>query len=237
MKYLASFLRLLLPMTLAADAGGAGAQGPAAGDPPAGAANGAPADKTFTQAELDRIVADRLHRATQQFDGVDVAEYRKMKEAEAAKIEEDRKKKGEFDKILAETVQKKDSEIEKLARSLAAERIDGTLMREAAAQKAINPTQVMALLKGQVRLTDGALEVLDLEGKPMYKESKPVTPRELVESFLQENAHFVAAGGSGSGAGNGSGAGGAVGRKLADLDFSSSEDRKFYEEHFMKAGK
>jgi hypothetical protein len=218
-----ALVRLMMPQLMEVDGGEGGG-----GDPPAG--------KTFTQAELDRIVTERVQRVTEKFAGVDTEEYRKLKEADEKRTEEELKRKGEFEKILSETAKKKDEEIARLAGELASERIDGTLEREAAGLRAVNARQVMQLLKGQVRVNEGALEVLDAEGKARYEGSNRVSPKQLVEEFLKANPHFVVAGGSGSGAGGGDTmGGGGKGRKLADLDFSKAEDRKYYEEHFMDA--
>ena len=72
--------------------------------------------KTFTQEELDRIVADRVAREQRKFDkrlsGVDLDEARDlMAQKEAAELER-QKERGDFDSILKKTVEKKDMEIQ-----------------------------------------------------------------------------------------------------------------------------
>lgn len=67
--------------------------------------------KTFTQDELDRIVADRVAREQRKFDkrlsGVDIDEAKDLlAKKEAAELER-QKERGEFDKILKQTVEKK----------------------------------------------------------------------------------------------------------------------------------
>jgi hypothetical protein len=72
-------------------------------------------EKTFSQDELDRIVADRVQRERRKLDkkleGIDLEEARQlMLEREQATIER-QKEKGEFESILKQTVEKKDLEI------------------------------------------------------------------------------------------------------------------------------
>jgi len=67
--------------------------------------------KTFTQEELDRIVADRVAREQRKFDkrlsGVDLDEARDLlAQKEAAELER-QKERGEFDVILKKTSRKK----------------------------------------------------------------------------------------------------------------------------------
>lgn len=221
MRMFGALLRLMVPQLMMAEGEGGG------GEPPA--------EKRFTQAELDRIIAERVQRATEKFADLDPGEYRKLKEAEEKRAEDELKRKGEFERVLAETTRKKDEEIGRLSRELASERIDGTLERAAAGMRAVNARQVMRLLKEQVRVQEGVLEVVDSDGKPRYEGSAPFTPEQLVGEFLKENPHFVMAGGSGTGAGGGEGGSGSKGRKLSELDLSKPDDRKYYEEHFLNA--
>lgn len=48
---------------------------------------GAEGDKTFTQADIDKVVAERLAREKKKYEGVDVAEYKKLKADADAKAE------------------------------------------------------------------------------------------------------------------------------------------------------
>ena len=180
-------------------------------DDPAGAGSGAPdGEKSFSQADVDRIVSERVAHATQPFTGIDPKEFTRLKTEDQARQQKEAEKKGEYEKIIAQQKADSDKEIGSLKSQLAAERIDGALVREAAAQSAINPAQVKELLKGKVRTTEaGGLEILDTEGKPAFKAGKALSVTDLVDGFLKENPHFVAAGTGGSGA-QGSGYGGSA---------------------------
>lgn len=162
--------------------------------------------KYFSQEDLDRIVKDRLDRErkkiAKQFEGVDVQKYRELMDAEEQQRLEQQKARGEFETILKSTVEKKDTQIQQLQRELHSIKVDGSLLNAASAKRAVNPQQVVSLLKNNIRLGDtGDVEVLDEDGNIRYSD-KGVAMRveELVEEFLSKNPHFIAAGPNGSGA-------------------------------------
>jgi hypothetical protein len=195
------FWRMFSSGTLFVDNSG----GPGAGAPPATPPSNPP---TFTQADVDRIVADRIAAATAQYQGIDPKEFKRLSDAEAERQRKEGEAKGEYTRILAEQKTQFDTETAKLRTQLADERIKNAIEGEASKQNAISPKQVRELLSGKVRVNDaGSIEVLDAEGKPAYKAGIAVSITDLVEVFLKDNTHFVAAGPSGSGA-TGSGIGG-----------------------------
>lgn len=162
--------------------------------------------KTFTQDELDRIVADRVAREQRKFDkrlsGVDLDEAKDLlAKKEAAELER-QKERGEFDKVLKQTVEKKDMEIQSYKSKLQQTLVDGAILGAASNSNAVNPTQVSQLLKGQTRLSDdGTVEVLDANGVPRYNDSGDLlSVNEMVAEFLTVNPHMVKAsqGGTGS---------------------------------------
>ena len=162
--------------------------------------------KTFTQDELDRIVADRVAREQRKFDkkisGIDLDDAKDlMAQREAAELER-KKERGEFDSILKQTVEKKDMEIQSYKSKLQHTLVDGALLGAAGNSNAVNPNQVSQLLKGQTRLSeDGTVEVLDANGVPRYNDSGDLlSVNEMVTEFLTVNPHMVKAsiGGTGS---------------------------------------
>lgn len=200
--------------------------------------------KGFTQEELDRIVKERLSRERakilKQYEGVDVDRYRQMLEAEEAKQHEEQAKRGEFEKILQTTVSKKDTVIQQLQSELQAIKVDGNLLNAASSRKAVNPKQVVRLLKDQIRLNDaGEVEVLDDSGSVRYTENgTQMSVDELVGEFLSANPHFVNAGPSGTGStSNVAKANGSVGIPDASkLDMNNPHDRKVYREMMQSKG-
>ncbi len=161
--------------------------------------------KTFTQEELDRIVADRVAREQRKFDkrlsGVDLDEAKDLlAKKEAAELER-QKERGEFDKVLKQTVEKKDMEIQSYKSKLQQTLVDGAILGAASNSNAVNPTQVSQLLKDQTRLSDdGTVEVLDANGVPRYNDSGDLlSVNEMVAEFLTVNPHMVKASQNGTG--------------------------------------
>lgn len=201
-------------------------------------------DKGFTQEDLDRIVKERLARERskilKQYEGVDVDKYRQMLEAEEAKQHEEQAKRGEFEKILQTTVSKKDTVIQQLQKELQAIKVDGSVLNAASSRKAVNPQQVVRLLKDQIRLNErGEVEVLDDTGSVRYNdEGNQMTVDQLVGEFLTSNPHFVSAGPSGTGSQSSvAKANGNLGvPDLNKLDMSNASDRKVYREMMQAKG-
>jgi hypothetical protein len=163
-------------------------------------------DKTFTQEELDRIVADRIAREQRKFDkklgGINLDEAKELlTQKEQAELEQ-QKQRGEFDTILKQTVEKKEAEISSYKSRLQETLIDGALTTAASRNNAVDVSQVTTLLKGKTRLAqDGTVEVLDANGTPRYNDKgELLSVDDMVTEFLTVNPHFVRAsqGGSGS---------------------------------------
>tara|TARA_R110000772_G_scaffold98775_2_gene198307 strand:+ start:206 stop:892 length:687 start_codon:yes stop_codon:yes gene_type:complete len=161
--------------------------------------------KVFSQTELEKIIEQRLARERKKFekqiDGIDISEARKlMEEKEVAEIER-QKERGEFEAILKKTAEKKDSQINTLTQRLQQTLVDGALLTAASQSNAVNPDQVVSLVKAQTRLAeDGQVEVVDTNGSVRYNDSgDPLSVKDLVSDFLTANPHFVRASPSGVG--------------------------------------
>ena len=98
-------------------------------------------EKTLTQAEVDKIVADRVGRERRKFekkyDGVDVDQFQKWQEQQANAEEEQAKAKGEFEKVIKLQAEKKDAEIARLSKLVTNNEVDGALLRAAESGSAI----------------------------------------------------------------------------------------------------
>lgn len=178
--------------------------GPSGDAPPA-----TPTTSTFTQADIDRIISERVAAAVKPFDGIDPKEFKKLQDAESERQRKALEAKGSYEKIISDQKAESEKQIAALRDQLNGERIKSAIEGEAVRQNAISPTQVRELLKSSVRVNDsGAVEVLDADGKPAFKAGVAVTVSTLVEGFLKENAHFVSAnppGGGSKGPGYGGG--------------------------------
>jgi len=196
--------------------------------------------KALTQDEVNKIVAERVAREKAKFEkkysNVDVNLYNELIEKEEQRKQQELEKRGEYEKLLKEQAEKFNSKIQSYESELHSIKIDGTLMNEATNAKAINPQQVVALLKSNLKLNEaGGVDVVDAQGKVRYDDNgNPVAVSTLVNEFLSANPHFQQAGAQGSGTQ------GAVGKQqnvdltLEQLDMKNPAHRQKYKE-MMKA--
>jgi len=191
--------------------------------------------KTYTQEDVDNIMAKVKHtteaKVLKKFDGVDVETYRTLLEKEEKLKLEEQKKKGEFEAILREQADKANSKINTLTQELSNIKIDGALLDAASKYKAINPGQVVKLVRDQVKMNeDGTVEVVDPVSKQTRYTEKgdALTPEQLVSTFLRDNAHFVAAGPAGSGSKSNTSTEGATKVDINKLDLNDPEQRALY---------
>lgn len=200
-------------------------------------------NQTFTQSDIDKIVKERLDRERKKYEkkfaDVDVDKYRQLMEQQEQEQLEQQKARGEFEKVLQETVSKRDAVINDLRSELTSIKVDGSLLNAASAKKAINPQQVVSLLKDNIRLGDhGEPEIVDREGNIRYTDNgTAMTPEELVAEFLTTNPHFVSAGPSGSGAQSAVANSTKVGAvDINSLDMNNPADRKIYADYMRSKG-
>ena len=197
-----------------------------------------PSGVTFTEDEMNEIVRKRLGKergiwykklGVDDFD-VAVKAVKTQKDAE----EKQRIQKGEFEEILKTRTQEFNKEKENLESQLRDIKINKSLLSSASRNKAINPDQVVELLKGNIQLNEsGNVEILDKNGIARYSKSgELLTTDELVQEFLTQNPHFVSATPSGSGTVSN------VDRQelnkplnLSELNMNNPEDRKKYAEY------
>jgi len=193
--------------------------------------------KAFTEDQVEAIVQRRLERykktVSSKLDGLDLEEAKKLLEEKKQKEQELALQRGEFDKVLKETVSKKDSKISALESELQKIRIDETLVNTASQLKAINPNEVKSLLRNAVKLNDsGNVEVVSENGTPRYNEKgELMSVNELVAEYLNNNPHHLSATPKGSGSQSGIGGNTLKPFNIADLDLSKAEDRKIYAEY------
>ena len=194
--------------------------------------------QTFTQDEVNNIVERRLAKERGSMykklgvDDLDIAvtAVKTQKEAE----EKQRIQKGEFEEILKTRTQEHQKEKAQLENQLKDIKINKSLLSSASKNKAINPDQVVELLKGNIKLNEtGNVEILDKNGIARYnKLGELLTTDELVQEFLTQNPHFVSATPSGSGSVSN------VDRQelnkpfnLSDLDMNNPKDKEAYRQY------
>lgn len=192
-------------------------------------------ENTHSQEDVNRIVADRVAREKLKFEkkysGVDLDLYKELVEEKDTQRQTDLKKRGEFEEVLKEQAEKFNGKIQQYENELTSIKVDGALLNEASGQKAINPQQVVQLLKGQLKLNEaGTVDVTDQNGQVRYDEGgNPLKVSKLVNEFLTANPHFVQASPKGSGTGQGIGKqDNLVDNDVSKLDMQNADHRKQY---------
>jgi hypothetical protein len=193
----------------------------------------APKQQTFTQAQLDNIIKSRLdaeqkkHQRT--LDDAKKAEQEAFKEKEVKEA----KSKSELEKLMQQRISEKDTEIVKYKNEIKKERIDNSIMAVASKNNAINPSQVVSLLKDAIKLNDdGRVEILDNNSNIRYNEKgNLLTIEEKVKEFLQANPHFSVSGKSGTGSQSSVEGKTVKPFNIQDIDMSKPEDRAKYAEY------
>ena len=190
---------------------------------------------TFTQEHVDYIVKERLAKERASiYKKLDVEDLdtainavKSTREAE----EKQKIQKGEFEQILKEKSEEYSKKIGTLESELKDIKINKALLSSASKNRAINPDQVVELLKNNIKLSDsGSVEILDKNNIARYNsKGELLTTDEFVQEFLTQNPHFVTATPSGSGSVSN------VDRtelnkplNLSDLNMNNPDDRKKY---------
>jgi len=191
---------------------------------------------TFTQQQLDNIIKQRLDAEKKKSERLLEEQRKKDEEALKQKQIEEAKTKADLEKLMQERIAEKDSEINRYKTEIKKERIDNNILSVASQNKAISPSQVVALMKDKVRLTDdNRVEILDNNSNVRYNpKGELLTIEESVKEFLDANPHFRQ--GSLSGTGSQSAIEGKTVKpfNIQDLDLSKPEDRSKYAEKKKK---
>ena len=190
----------------------------------------------FTQEQLDNIIKSRLEAEQRKYE-------KKLQEEENQKAEilkqkqlEEAKTKQDLEKIMQERLSEKEQELLRYKNQIKKEKVDNSILSVASNNNAVSPSQVVALLKDEVKYTDdGRIEVVDNNSNVRYNaKGELLTIEDRVKEFLDSNPHFRK--GSLSGSGSQSAVGGKTVKpfNLQDLDLTKPEDRKAYAEYRKK---
>jgi hypothetical protein len=206
-------------------------------DPAGETANQAQTAKTYTQEEVDNMMArmrgsleKKLLKPYQELG--DPEQLRQIKTDWEKKQEEAQVKRGEFEKILQEKAAKWESEIQKRDSVIKEYKVNTPLISAAARHGAVNAEQVKALLAQNVRLNqDGEVEVVAQDGTVRYKDNgAAMGVEDLVQEFLLSNPHFRAATPATTNTKTMVSGGSAEKFDISKLDMRNPEHRKIYAE-------
>ena len=194
------------------------------------------ATKTYTQEEFDKHMAGMKNSITRKFEKQiselgDLDELKTIRANAEKQKQEEAIKRGEFEKILQDMAAKKDQEIQAKNKVIEEYTVNTPLLNAAAQYKAVNPQQVVQLIRNQVRLGEnGKAEVVDGNGTVRYDDTgNPLNVDVLVQEFLSANPHFVAAASSTSASKtSATPATNLQDFDLASLDLTRPEHRKLY---------
>ena len=190
-------------------------------------------EMTFTQEQLDNIIKSRLDAEQKKHQRMLDDAKKKEEDAAKEKLVKEAKSKAELEKLMQQRIAEKDTEILKYKNEIKKERIDNSIMSVASKNNAINPSQVVSLLKDTVKLNDdGRVEILDNNSNIRYNEKgNLLTIEEKVKEFLQANPHFSVSGKSGTGSQSSVEGKTVKPFNIQDLDMSKPEDRAKYAEY------
>ena len=212
-------------------------------DPAVDTANQAQAAKTFTQEEVNAILARTKSQLEKKFasryeDLGDPDELRSIKSEWEKKQQQEQIKRGEFEKTLQELAAKKDAEIQRRDAIIKEYKVNTPLLSAAAKYKAVAPEQVKALLSSNVRLNDqGEVEVVGSDGAVRYKDNGTAYEVEdLVSEFLTQNPHFVSASPATTNAKSSITAPVKDKVDISKLDMTNKEHRALYKEYRKTQG-
>jgi hypothetical protein len=214
------------------------------GTEPAGeTASQAQAAKTFTQEEVNAILARTKTQIEKKFsskyeDLGDPEELRTIKTEWEKKQQEQQIKRGEFERTLQELAAKKDAEIQKRDSIIKEYKVNSPLLSAAAKYRAVAPEQVKELLHSNVRLNgDGEVEVVSRDGSVRYKDNgSAYEVEDLVREFLDSNPHFVSASPATTNTKSNVATGSPSKVDISSLDMQNPEHRKLYAEYRKTSG-
>ena len=192
-----------------------------------------PKEQMFNQEQVNNIIKSRLEsekaKYQRQLDEQKKAEEEVVKQKQIA----DAKTKADLEKLMQQRIAEKEAEIQKFKAEIKKEKIDNSLLSVASKNNAINPQQVVDLVKNQIRLSDdNRIEVLDNNNNIRYNQAgELLTIEEKVQEFLKANPHFSLSGKSGVGSQSSVEGKTVKPFNIQDLDMSKPEDRKRYAEY------
>jgi hypothetical protein len=189
-------------------------------------------EKTFTQEQLNNIIESRIMAERRKYEKKIQEEENQKTDLIKQKELDEAKSKQELEKIMQQRIAEKDLEISKFKEEIKKEKIDKSILSVASNNRAINPEQVVSLLKSEIQLSsDGRTEILDNNNNVRYNsKGQPLTIEERVKEFLDTNPHFRLSTNQGSGSRGNIGGNSQKPSSIGDLDLNNPADRKVYAE-------
>jgi len=193
-------------------------------------------EKTYNQAQIDNMIKARLEQEKAKNQRMLDEQKKKDEELLKEKQIQEAKTKADIENLMKQRIQEKDQEILNYKNMIKKEKIDNSVMSVASRMNAVNPQQIVELMKSNIKLSDdNRIEVLDKHNNIRYNDKgELLTIEESVKEFLDANPHFSQ--GSKAGVGSQSSIEGKTVKpfNIQDLDMSKPEDRLKYAEYRKK---
>jgi len=190
-------------------------------------------EKTYNQAQIDNMIKARLEQEKAKNQRMLDEQKKKDEELLKEKQIQEAKTKADIENLMKQRIQEKDQEILNYKNMIKKEKIDNSVMSVASRMNAVNPQQIVELMKSNIKLSDdNRIEVLDKHNNIRYNDKgELLTIEESVKEFLDANPHFSQ--GSKAGVGSQSSIEGKTVKpfNIQDLDMSKAEDRQKYAEY------
>jgi len=185
--------------------------------------------KTFTQEQMNEIIAKRVAKVKSTYDNIDPVEYKQLQALQSQVEDEGMMKRNQYEDLMTKHKTKSDDQISSLRSELESIKIDGALIDAASRLKSIAPEQTAKLLREQVKLdTDGKVVIMDGKEVRYNDDAEPMTVNQLVEDFLTTNTYFKAAGPSGTDSVSNTTVQDNAKVDLASLDMNNADHRAIY---------
>ena len=142
-------------------------------------------EQTFTQAQLDNIIKSRLEAEKTKHQRQLDEQKKKDDELLKEKQIQDAKTKAEIEKLMKDRIAEKDQELLNMKSMIKKEKIDNSVMSVASKMNAVNPQQIVELMKSNIKLSDdNRIEVLDKHNNIRYNDKgELLTIEESVKEF------------------------------------------------------
>ena len=190
-------------------------------------------EKTYNQAQIDNMIKARLEQEKAKSQRLLDEQKKKDDELLKEKQIQEAKTKADIENLMKQRISEKDQEILNYKNMIKKEKIDNSVMSVASRMNAVNPQQIVELMKSNIKLSDdNRIEVLDKHNNIRYNDKgELLTIEESVKEFLDANPHFSQ--GSKAGVGSQSSIEGKTVKpfNIQDLDMSKPEDRARYSEY------
>jgi len=195
-------------------------------------------DRTFTQEEVNAMIAKRAEKMLRQKIGdIDVEEIRELKAQKEKAQRDELIRKQKFEEVLKQQKDQYDREIQTLRSQLTGVKVDGAVLDAATRYGAVSPQDVAALMKNSIKLDEtGNPVILDDNGDIRYDSAnaEPLSVDAAVKEFLEQKPYFKAAGPSGAGSKSNDRPGRAEKISIEELDLKNPVHREMAKQYLAK---